>query len=64
METVETHSLVINITESNGKYGCNLTNGYGEILLEIPPTHPSKIIAAKRAIIYLTENDLQMAIAA
>lgn len=64
MKTIETHNLVISITEQNGKYGCTITNGWGETLLEIPAAYNSKISAAKRALAYLTENDLQAAIAA
>ncbi|MFC3873295.1 hypothetical protein [Neisseria musculi] len=64
MQTIETHSLVINVTEENSAYGCTITNGWGDTILELPPTHNTKINACKRALMYLTENDLQAVIEA
>lgn len=62
MQTIETHSLVINVTEENSAYGCTITNGWGDTILELSPTHHTKVIACKRALMYLTDNDLQAVI--
>ena len=60
MKTIENHHLIINIrTNDVGQFGCNLSNGYGETLVIIPPRYNTKQAACKRAMLILIENNLQ-----
>lgn len=59
MQTIETHSLIISVTEENSLFGCIIANGWGETILEIPPTKTNKITACKSGLQHLTANDLQ-----
>lgn len=59
MQTIETHCLIITVTEENCLYGCIIANGWGETILEIPPSKTNKINACKSGLQHLTANDLQ-----
>lgn len=60
MNTQETHLIRIDINQAaTGLFGCQVSNGHGDLLLELTPTYRNKLAAAKTALRYLTDNDLK-----
>lgn len=70
VETIKEYSIDIKVTaiqETNShgypyqKYGCDIVNTDGEILVGITPNYPTEEKAIKAAISFLSENNLQKA---
>lgn len=70
VETIKEYSIDIRVTaiqETNShrypyqKYGCDIVNTDGEILVGITPNYPTEEKAVKAALSFLSENNLQKA---
>ncbi len=70
VETIKEYSIDIRVTatqevNSHGypfqKYGCDIVNTDGEILVGITPNYPTEEKAVKAALSFLSENNLQKA---
>lgn len=70
MNIIEEYSINIRVTAKQGKndygypterYGCDIINTDGELLVGIEPEYKTPMAAVKQALTALTQNDLQKA---